>query len=87
MNLRIFTLELLESYLPTHTLSFCKLRSCMAQVPMHMVIGKPIPTPHMDDPSDKDVQLYLNVYITAMERLCEKYKHETGYADMQFQVV
>ena len=54
---------------------------------MHVVIGKPIPTPHMDDPSDKDVQLYLNVYITAMETLCEKYKHETGHADMQFQVV
>ena len=54
---------------------------------MHVVIGKPIQTPQKDRPADKEVQLYLDMYITAMERLCEEYKHDAGHADMQFLVV
>ena len=54
---------------------------------MHVVIGTPLQTPQMDNPCDEDVQHHLNLYITAMERLCEKYKHETGHADMQFRIV
>ena len=57
------------------------------QVPMHVVIGTPLQTPQMDNPCDEDVQHHLDLYITAMERLCDKYKHETGHADMQFQIV
>ena len=71
-----------QSVLPPVTIAAWQL-----QVPMHVVIGTPLPTPQMHNPSDEDVQRHLNLYITAMERLCEEYKHETGHADMQFQIV
>lgn len=57
------------------------------QVPMHVVIGRPLHIPQMDNPCDEDVQHHLDLYITAMEKLLDKYKHETGHTDMQFQVV
>lgn len=57
------------------------------KVPMHVVIGRPLQTPQMDNPCEKDVQHHLDLYITAMEKLCDKYKHETGHTDMQFQIV
>lgn len=69
------------------SLTILSVNPLALQVPMHVVIGMPLPTPQMDNPCDEDVQHHLNLYITAMERLCEKYKHETGHADMQFQIV
>ncbi len=59
----------------------------VTQVPVHVVIGTPVLLPQMDNPTDEEVQQYLDMYITAMEKLCERYKHETGHGDMQFQVV
>lgn len=52
-----------------------------------MVIGTPVLLPQIDNPTDEEVQQYLDMYITAMEKLCERYKHETGHGDMHFQVV
>ena len=57
------------------------------QVPVHVVIGSPVVLPQISNPSDKEVQHYLDLYITAMERLCERYKHETGHGNVQFHVV
>ncbi|KAL0040691.1 hypothetical protein WJX79_001880 [Trebouxia sp. C0005] len=57
------------------------------KVPVHVVIGTPVLLPQMDNPTDEEVQQYLDMYITAMENLCKRYKHETGHAEMQFQVV
>ena len=54
---------------------------------MHVVIGTPMLTPKIDNPTNEEVQRYLDMYITAMEKLCERYKHETGHGSMQFQVV
>lgn len=71
----------------TQSLIILSVHALALQVPLHVVIGMPLPTPQMDNPRDEDVQHHLNLYITAMERLCEKYKHETGHADMQFQIV
>ena len=59
----------------------------LLKVPVHVVIGTPMHTPQMDNPTDKEVQVYLDMYITAMEKLCERYKHETGHGNMQFHVV
>lgn len=56
-------------------------------MPVHVVIGTPMHMPQMDNPTDKEVQVYLDMYISAMEKLCERYKHETGHGDMQFHVV
>ena len=56
-------------------------------MPVHVVIGTPVPLPQIDNPTDEEVQQYLDMYITAMEKLCERYKHETGHGDMHFQVV
>lgn len=62
------------------TLPFFLLVAC-AQVPMHVVIGRPIQVPTEADPSQETVQRYLQQYIAAIEGLFERYKAAAGHAD------
>ena len=50
-----------------------------AQVPMHVVIGRPIAVPQEADPSPETVQRYLKQYIAAIEGLFERYKAAAGH--------
>ena len=54
---------------------------------MMVVFGKPIELPQIDDPTQEEIKKYLNLYITAMERICERYKDEAGYGNTVFKVV
>ena len=60
---------------------------CCMQVPIHVVIGTPLHVPQIQNPTDNQAQVYLDMYIEAMEGLCKRYKHETGHGDMQFQII
>lgn len=57
------------------------------KVPMMVVFGKPIVLPKLDDPSQDEIRTYLNLYITAIEGICERYKHQAGYGDTIFKVL
>ncbi len=69
------------------------LQSClimhhvMLQVPMLVVFGKPLELPKIKNPSDDEVQKYLQMYIEAMEALCEKHKNSAGYGNTIIKVV
>lgn len=54
---------------------------------MMVVFGKPIVLPKLVDPSQSEINKYLNLYITAMEGICERHKDEAGYGDTIFKVV
>ena len=57
------------------------------QVPVHVVIGSPLHVPQIQNPTEKQAQVYLDMYIEAMEGLCKRYKHETGHGNMHFQII
>lgn len=57
------------------------------KVPMHVVFGKPIELPRIESPSDAEIRKYLDLYIAAMEGICENHKHTAGYGDTIFKVV
>jgi len=57
------------------------------QVPMLVVFGKPIELPKMDHPSKEEIQKYLQLYINAMQALCQKHKDSAGYGGTTFKVV
>ncbi len=51
------------------------------QVPMHLVLGSPIPVKQSDNPDPAEVEATLQKFIEAMKFLFEKHKAEAGYAD------
>ena len=57
------------------------------QVPVHVVFGLPIELPRIDSPSADQIHHYLQLYIEAMEALCEKHKHRAGYGSTLYKVV
>jgi hypothetical protein len=57
------------------------------QVPMLVVFGKPIELPKMDHPSKEEIQKYLQLYVNAMQALCQKHKDSAGYGGTTFKVV
>lgn len=57
------------------------------KVPMLVVFGKPIELPKMEHPSKEEIQKYLQLYINAMQALCQKHKDSAGYGGTTFQVV
>ena len=57
------------------------------QVPIHIVIGPPLVLPQISNPSDDDARKYLNLYIDAMQDLCSRHKHDSGYGNTQFVVI
>ena len=52
-----------------------------------VVFGPPIVLPQMENPSESEVRKYLNMYISAMEGICERHKEMAGYGDTIFKVV
>ena len=59
----------------------------LMQVPMTVVFGKPIILPQIDDPTEKEIRKYLDLYISAMEGICERHKQIAGYGNTVFKVV
>ena len=57
------------------------------KVPVHMVIGKPIELPKVDDPSQEQLDMYLQQFIDAMIKLFEEHKTRTGHADLKLDVL
>ena len=56
-------------------------------VPVHTVIGRPIEVPKAEDPSQADIDKYLNQFILAIERLFETYKHQAGYSNVTLRIL
>lgn len=50
-------------------------------VPMHTVVGKPIPVKKQSEPSNEYVQEKLNEFVAAMESLYARHKGKHGYAE------
>ena len=46
---------------------------------MHIVVGKPIEVPRRADPSNEEVQQYLQQYIAAIEGIFERHKAAAGH--------
>ena len=57
------------------------------KVPILVVIGSPIPVPHLANPDNKTIQQYLDTFIKRVERLFEQHKAEAGTPDLKLQVV
>ena len=56
-------------------------------VPIHMVIGRPIELPKIDNPSQEQLEQYLGQFIQALVRIFEDYKVQAGHASLQLQVL
>ena len=54
---------------------------------MTVVFGKPIVLPKIDNPSETEIRKYLDLYISAMEAICEQHKHQAGYGNTVFKVM
>ena len=54
---------------------------------MTVVLGKPIVLPKLDNPSESTIRKYLDLYIAAMEGICERHKAQAGYGDITFTVL
>ena len=48
------------------------------QVPVKVVLGRPIPVPHISDPDRETVDKYLNIFIEAISSLVEEHKADAG---------
>ena len=57
------------------------------KVSILLVIGSPIPVPHLANPDHTTVQQYLGKFIECMERLFEQHKAEAGTPDLKLQVL
>ena len=56
-------------------------------VPVHVVIGQPIDLPRVDDPSQEQIEAYLQRFIQAMSRLFDKHKGNLGHGHLQLEVM
>eukprot|EP01025_Chloroclados_australasicus_P064469 TRINITY_DN8620_c0_g2_i2.p1 TRINITY_DN8620_c0_g2~~TRINITY_DN8620_c0_g2_i2.p1 ORF type:complete len:353 (-),score=32.87 TRINITY_DN8620_c0_g2_i2:382-1338(-) len=56
------------------------------QVPMTVVVGKPIHVTKTENPSDEMVQEYLNKFISEMERIFNQYKKQAGCEDLLLEI-
>lgn len=54
---------------------------------MLVVFGKPIELPKLEHPSKEEIQKYLQLYVSAMQALCQKHKDSAGYGGTTFKVV
>lgn len=54
---------------------------------MTVVFGKPIVLPTIDNPSESEIRKYLNMYIAAMEGICERHKVQAGYGNTIIRVL
>ncbi|KAL4421076.1 hypothetical protein ABPG77_001371 [Micractinium sp. CCAP 211/92] len=49
------------------------------QVPMYIVVGKPITVPRIEEPTQEQVEEYLGKFITSMERMFKEHKKAAGH--------
>lgn len=49
------------------------------RVPMHVVVGRPIPVPRQADPDPEEVQRVLQQYISELQRIFEEHKEAAGH--------
>lgn len=49
------------------------------QMPLNIVVGRPIEVPQRADPSAEEVERYLQQYIAAIERIFEQHKAAAGH--------
>lgn len=59
---------------------------CRWQVPITVVLGRPIELPRDPQPSPELVQQYLQQFIDQMTVLVETHSAAAGYPDMPFTV-
>lgn len=57
------------------------------QVPMHLVIGKPIEVPHIADPRREEVQKYLDQFIHSIVDMYHRHRDAAGYGNVSLEVV
>lgn len=57
------------------------------QVPMHLVVGKPIHVPHRADPSPEEVWQHLEQYIAALAGIFERHKAAAGHPDATLTII
>lgn len=57
------------------------------RVPIHVVLGKPIPVPLVAEPSSEQVMALLGTFIKEMERLFEAHKAAAGYPELELVVL
>ncbi|XP_044129790.1 diacylglycerol O-acyltransferase 2-like [Bufo gargarizans] len=50
-------------------------------IPITTVVGEPIAVPKMEQPTQKDVDLYHSMYVTSLQKLFDKYKTEFGLSE------
>ncbi|GAB4815313.1 hypothetical protein N2152v2_002359 [Parachlorella kessleri] len=53
------------------------------KVPMTIVVGRPIPVPKLENPSDAEVAKYLDHFIHSIQRIWDDYKEKAGYKNME----
>lgn len=51
------------------------------QIPMTVVVGKPIEVPQRDSPSAEEVQAFLQRFIDATDDIFRRHKAAAGYPD------
>eukprot|EP00981_Chlorochromonas_danica_P004403 scaffold879_cov170-Ochromonas_danica.AAC.18 len=51
------------------------------------VIGKPIPVPHIPNPTDEDVQKYHEMFLSEMDRVYNTYRHRFGMGDRTLRII
>ncbi|KAE8627920.1 hypothetical protein XENTR_v10007222 [Xenopus tropicalis] len=51
--------------------------------PITTVVGEPITVPKIEQPTQKDVELYHAMYVTSLQRLFDKYKTKLGLHDSE----
>ena len=62
----------------------CSQSKLWFQVPVTVVLGKPIACPQIDDPTEVEIHKYLQLYIAATESICLRYTAQAGYPDTVF---
>lgn len=52
-----------------------------------MIVGKPIPVPKIEEPSQEDIQKFLKIFIEQMKDLYERHKISTGHANSRLVIL
>ena len=50
------------------------------------IIGKPIPVPKINNPTEEELVKYRDLYIEGISRLFETYKAEYGMKDVKLRI-
>ena len=56
-------------------------------VPVHMVIAKAIELPKVEDPTQEQIEMYLQRFIDSIRRIFDAYKERTGHASTELLIL